>query len=198
MIARGWDGRLDNYRYDRNSGTFIGPNGGTIIPTGELDVLGNPVFRRINAAGKPGAHLTVSFNENGQAVQGSVIKNQLFENQTATSELHRPYLRTQTQGVIFNGYKRLENGDYEDIYGNIIRGPIDIGHIPGYEHRRLVLAANQKGMTQQQFNDFVNSHPEYFRLENSKINRGHSGEKTGIDDIESIIRDINKFFEQGK
>ncbi|MFA9624267.1 GH-E family nuclease, partial [Moraxella sp. E6BC] len=39
----------------------------------------------------------------------------------------------------------------------MIKAPIDIGHAYGREHRRLVLAAQQTGLTQAQFNDFVNS-----------------------------------------
>ncbi|SUO92161.1 hemagglutinin repeat-containing protein [Suttonella indologenes] len=123
-IARGWDGRLDNYRYDRNSGTFIGPNGGTIIPTGELDVLGNPVFRRINAAGKPGAHLTVSFNENGQAVQGSVIRNQPVINIQDSNARHYQAVHNVSEhfrnnDITFSGEVTLRNIDDPAIAARI-------------------------------------------------------------------------------
>ncbi|MFC0820138.1 GH-E family nuclease [Moraxella marmotae] len=70
---------------------------------------------------------------------------------------------------------------------------MDIGHAYGREHRRLVLAAKQTGLTQEQFNDFVNSHPDYFRLENRSDNQSHRYEKPGNGDLGEIINDINEF-----
>jgi len=39
--------------------------------------------------------------------------------------------------------------------GEIVNGPFDIGHIPGWEHRRLEEAAKQLGLTRQEFNDYA-------------------------------------------
>ncbi|MFC0034101.1 polymorphic toxin-type HINT domain-containing protein [Cardiobacterium valvarum] len=111
----------------------------------------------------------------------------------------RPKLNAKTQEEIYKNYKPLPNGDYWDIKNNkLIEAPIDIGHGYGLEHRRLALAAEEVGLTQQEFNKFVNSHPEYFRLENAPRNRGHFDEKPGIDEIEKIVRDMKKFIKQNR
>lgn len=81
--------------------------------------------------------------------------------------------------------------------GEIVNGPFDIGHIPGWEHRRSEEAAKQLGLTRQEFNDYVNSRPNIFRLENRSENRSHRNEMSGKDDIERIVRDM-KNFERGK
>ncbi|PRJ67577.1 GH-E family nuclease [Haemophilus influenzae] len=67
----------------------------------------------------------------------------------------------------------------------------------GWEHRRLEEAAKQLGLTRQEFNDYVNSRPNIFRLENRSENRSHRNEMPGKDDIERIVRDM-KNFERGK
>lgn len=41
----------------------------------------------------------------------------------------------------------------------MIEPPHHYGHIYGSEHRRLAEAAEKVGMTQKQFNDYVNSRP---------------------------------------
>ena len=81
--------------------------------------------------------------------------------------------------------------------GEIVNDPFDIGNIPGWEHRRLEEAAKQLGLTIQEFNDYVNSRPNIFRLENRSENRSHRNEIPGEDDIERIVRDM-KNFERGK
>lgn len=90
-------------------------------------------------------------------------------------------------------YTKLENGDYRHVIGSVIKGPIDIGHIYGWEHRRLSLAAKEVGLTQSQFNDYVNAYPEKFRLENRSKNRGHYDEMPGKGDIERIKKDMQNF-----
>ena len=58
-------------------------------------------------------------------------------------------------------------------------GTPDIGHVWGREHRRLVAEAESRGMSQKQFNDWVNAHPEWFQLECPASNRSHKFEKPG-------------------
>ncbi len=77
--------------------------------------------------------------------------------------------------------------------GNIIKGPIDIGHMYGWEHRRLSLAAKELNWSQKQFNNYVNARPGRFMLENMSENRSHKNEMPGRDNIEPIIRDMKKF-----
>jgi hypothetical protein len=43
------------------------------------------------------------------------------------------------------------------------------------------MEAGQKRMSQEQFNDWVNSHPEWFEMQSQAYNRSHIGEKPGID-----------------
>ena len=64
-------------------------------------------------------------------------------------------------------------------------------------HRRLEEAAKQLGLTIQEFNDYVNSRPNIFRLENRSENRSHRNEIPGEDEIERIVLDM-KNFERGK
>ncbi|UNU73345.1 HNH/ENDO VII family nuclease [Moraxella nasovis] len=60
----------------------------------------------------------------------------------------------------------------------------------------MVLAAQQTNLTQAQFNDFVNSRPDYFRLENRADNQSHRYEKPGNGELEEIIKHINEFKQQ--
>jgi putative uncharacterized protein (fragment) len=66
------------------------------------------------------------------------------------------------------------------------------------EHFRRPLAADELGMTQQQLNDYVNARPSIFKLENAKDNLSHRYEKPGIDDLEDIRDDMEKFLTTGK
>ena len=114
--------------------------------------------------------------------------------------------RHQIDAFCFFHYKKNILSQYEQVSdnvflhketGEIVNGPFDIGHIPGWEHRRLEEAAKQLGLTRQEFNDYVNSRPNIFRLENRSENRSHRNEMPGKDDIERIVRDM-KNFERGK
>ncbi|MFN8872077.1 MAG: GH-E family nuclease [Phycisphaerae bacterium] len=97
-------------------------------------------------------------------------------------ELHRPYLRKATRQEIERRAVKDADGRYLDPNTGLpIQGKPDIGHIWGFEHRRLVKIAQQKGMTQKQFNDWVNSHPEWFQFECPRSNRSHKYEKPGND-----------------
>ena len=116
---------------------------------------------------------------------------------------NRPSLRKDVTEPLYAQYEFQnvgEHGQYKlkgtDI---VIDGPFDIGHVPGWEHRRLDFAADQLGLTQAQFNDFVNAHPQNFRIENRSDNRNHKGEEpgaAGLDDrfTKLIIEDMKEFF----
>lgn len=112
---------------------------------------------------------------------------------------NRPYLRQQTIQDIEANYTKLDNGDYYDPANNTtIKGPIDIGHAYGREHRRLELAADELNMTQKEFNDYVNSHPQHFRLENMSKNRSHADEMEGKDGIQDIVVEMKQFLNEGE
>ena len=57
-------------------------------------------------------------------------------------------------------------------------------------------------MTQQQFNDYVNAHPEHFRLENMSKNRSHRDEMEGKDIPDKLRNEMQAWLEhhrnQGK
>ena len=65
-------------------------------------------------------------------------------------------------------------------------------------HRRLEEAAKQLGLTIQEFNDYVNSRPNIFRLENRSENRSHRNEMPGKGDILDIKEDMRNFMNGGK
>ena len=112
---------------------------------------------------------------------------------------NRSYLRSDTMKKIFEQYEALPNGNYRDkIARTIIKGPIDIGHAYGWEHRRLSLAAKELNWSQKQFNNYVNARPNKFRLENMSENRSHRNEMPGKGDILDIKQDMRNFMNGGK
>jgi hypothetical protein len=98
-------------------------------------------------------------------------------------KLERPALRASTKAKIEAAAERTPDGKHflDANTNEVITGEYDYGHKYGFEHRRLVLEALQKGMSQAQFNDWVNSHPEWFQIETTANNRSHIYEKPGID-----------------
>ena len=115
-------------------------------------------------------------------------------NPRVSTNLIRPNLRAELRRQVDANYIRLPNGNYQHKdTREIVISPTQYGHTYGREHRRLVLAAEQTGLTQTQFNDFINSRPDYFRLENASDNMGHRNEKPGNGDLQDIINDINEF-----
>lgn len=74
----------------------------------------------------------------------------------------------------------------------VIKSPVHIGHVHGWENRRLLKAAKELGMTQKQLNDYVNDPARtqrLFHLENARDNVSHRNEKQGsgeLDDIKKV------------
>jgi hypothetical protein len=89
-------------------------------------------------------------------------------------------LRVGTRAKIESRARRTPEGKFIDPNtGDIIEGPYHVGHIPGREHRRLVEEARARGMTQEEFNEWVNKHPEWFQIEDAANNLSHRFEKPG-------------------
>jgi len=104
------------------------------------------------------------------------------QNLTEALKLERPPLRESTKQTIEAAAKRAPDGRFLDANtGQPIDGPYHYGHKYGHEHRRLALEAQKRGMNQSQFNDWVNSHPEWFQIESEASNLSHKYEKPGID-----------------
>ena len=120
--------------------------------------------------------------------------NYTYDLDRPLTDYYRPNLTKETKEKILAKYELQPDGSYLRLSDNeIIEGPIDIGHKDGYEHRRLALAAHELKLSQKEFNEFVNAHPDYFRVENRSRNRSHVDEKPGSDELDSIKREIRKF-----
>ncbi|NEN76626.1 hypothetical protein F9B74_09950 [Pelistega sp. NLN82] len=90
-------------------------------------------------------------------------------------------------------------GNYRNkVIHEEIQTPFDIGHIYGREHWRLVLVAKEVGLTQKEFNAYVNARPEFFKPENASLNRSRINEKKGIDGLDDIKDDMKKFKSERK
>ncbi len=51
-------------------------------------------------------------------------------------------------------------------------------------------------MNQQELNDFMNSRPDYYQIEDTKTNLSHINEKPGIDELGDIKRDMRRFLKK--
>lgn len=122
-------------------------------------------------------------------IEGAKVQKQNAQATTPHKPLHRPYLRKQTREAILASAYRGPNGEILDTNTlEPIVGPYDIGHVYGFEFRKLKAFAEYSGMTQKQFNDFCNN-PSLYQIENPSLNRGHYFEMPG----NSIEHLINKF-----
>lgn len=76
---------------------------------------------------------------------------------------------------------KSEDGKYYVDAANRARYPVnpkwEFGHNSGFEHRRLLEGAQNDGLTQQQFNERVNSNPDWFHVEDQYGNRSHRREQ---------------------
>ena len=178
----------EGYKYVSLS-EIEGPKGGVYHYIGD-DVKGNPVFFNNNKF--------VSFE--GGVKKELKSEPNLLMNKTAVGDKYpRLTLRVETKKNIFSQYEQVsDNVLLHKETGEIVNGPFDIGHIPGWEHRRLEEAAKQLGLTRQEFNDYVNARPQNFRLENRSENRSHRNEMPGNDKLDPIITDMKNFFKRGK
>ncbi|SIO94492.1 S-type pyocin domain-containing protein [Vibrio spartinae] len=109
-------------------------------------------------------------------------------------ELNRTSLRAETKRQIEANARKL-NGQFVDNNGREITD-WHYGHRKGLENRRILRAADEMEMTQEELNDFVNSHPDYFQIEDARTNLSHANEKPGSDDLEKILEDMDKFLEK--
>ena len=122
-----------------------------------------------------------------QEEQGGYIDDRIRYNKQQAAlekalELERPGFRKDTLDAIKAAAKKTADGKFIDPNTNkVIEGDFDIGHKYGREHRRLVLEAVEKRMTQAEFNDWINNHPEWFQIEDPASNRSGTFEKPGID-----------------
>ncbi|MCA9088363.1 MAG: hypothetical protein KDA90_06970 [Planctomycetaceae bacterium] len=94
--------------------------------------------------------------------------------------LRRPYKRKAFREAVEDAAPRTADGmPIDPNLKTPIEGRPHFGHVYGEEHRRLVKEAEALGMNQKQFNDWINSHPEWFQLEDPIANMTHFFEKPG-------------------
>ena len=116
-LARGWDGRLDDYTYNPADGTFNGPRGGKLINTG-AENLGNSVYQRINPDGSAGDYLMIVATDNGfrqvNTTKPDALKQHNTDENISPSGLHRPSLRAETMRKIeeLTGFQKQPDGSY--------------------------------------------------------------------------------------
>ncbi len=68
------------------------------------------------------------------------------------------------------------------------------GHVRGYQNRRLIAAAEQLGLTQEQLNQYVNARPQFFFVQEATPNMAHVDELPGSDNLGPILSDMRRFF----
>ena len=166
---------------------ITGPRGGSATDTGHVNADGQTIYQRDS-----GSHYSVNPKTGRQQWERSPHSSD--GKRRPGDEYRTPSLRKGTKDDIMANYQKTSDGYYKNIKTEkTIEGPVDIGHTYGWENRRLKRAASELGMTQKELNDYVNSRPENFRLENRSQNRSHADEKPGNDDIEDIKQDMQKF-----
>jgi len=95
--------------------------------------------------------------------------------------LHRPYIRKEVRAEVENRAQKNENGQFLDANtGKPIEGQYDLGHKAGYEFYREAAAAEERGHSQEQFNEQMNN-PDLYQIEDPSSNRSHAFEQ--IDDL---------------
>lgn len=99
-----------------------------------------------------------------------------------TSKLRRPYERKAFREQVEAAAPKTADGRFVDPNTGLpIEGKFHYGHEYGREHRRLVKEAEERGMTQAGFNDWVNSHPDWFQIEDPASKLSRRFEKPGSD-----------------
>jgi hypothetical protein len=115
------------------------------------------------------------------AMRGQVIRPAEMA-ELPTPSLRRPYKRAAfCESIECGAIRTFEGLPIDPNTGEVIEGEYHYGHKYGYEHRRLVREAQSKGMNQEEFNDWINSHPEWFQIEAPASNLSHKFEKPGVD-----------------
>ena len=179
----------------------IGPNGGKFADTSYIDDAGRPIYQRIGTDGKPYSDYFVLDEATGKQLSVSSPRtlSRAEDIANGAASLHRPHLRNGLREEVYQQYRKLPDGSYMHIKeGTIVQPPIHIGHRYGWENKRILRAAEELGMSQPQLNDYINSRPQHFRLENAMDNMSHLYEKPGIDGLGNIKNDMQNFLRTGK
>ncbi|OZS77779.1 hypothetical protein CF394_09600 [Tetzosporium hominis] len=92
-------------------------------------------------------------------------------------ELKRPYIRKAVRQEVERRALKTPSGQFIDPNTRKpIEGKYDLGHKYGHEFWREKRKAQEKGLTQKQFNDLMNN-PDLYQIEDPRSNRSHKFEK---------------------
>ena len=95
--------------------------------------------------------------------------------------LHRPYIRVETRKIVEERAQKNENGQFLDANtSQPIVGKYDLGHKAGHEYWREAAAAEEKGMSQEEFNERMNN-PDLYQIEDPSVNRSHVFEEKDVE-----------------
>jgi hypothetical protein len=91
------------------------------------------------------------------------------------SYLHRPYIRKATREAVEAGAAKKGDKFLDANTEEIIEGDYQLGHKPGYEYSKYEKWAEERGMTQEEFNDMMNN-PDIYQIEDPISNMSHQFE----------------------
>ena len=91
--------------------------------------------------------------------------------------LHRPYIRQSTIDAINENTAKNAQGQIFDSIGNkwVDEGNVELAHMPDNEYWRERNWAESQGMTQAEFNDYMNN-PDFYAWQDIHDNRSHKYE----------------------
>lgn len=125
-------------------------------------------------------HAALSNGKRTDATINNIINRAIGQRDT----LRRPHWRSGFIKKIEDLMPQIDGKKavYDLVDGKVILRPriygelVEVGHVPGYEHRVLEKLARKSKLTQKQFSALVHSNPSWFRIETRKLNRSHYGE----------------------
>jgi RHS repeat-associated protein len=124
-----------------------------------------PVIQSTDSATQPSAAPTVAPARAGGNGGG-----------TDCPELRRPYIRKWVTDAVASSQAKDSSGKFIDRNTRQpIEGTPDLGHVAGHEFWREKAAAENKCMSQPEFNDYMNN-PEFYEYEDPSSNRSHQYE----------------------
>ena len=104
--------------------------------------------------------------------------------------LNRPYIRKDVREEVERRAAKNEKGQFLDANtGKPIEGQYDLGHKPGFEHRREVAKAEEEGLSQEEFSDRMNN-ADYYQIEDPHENRSHAHEMPGNEESEDMEKEM--------
>lgn len=106
--------------------------------------------------------------------------------------LNRPYIRDSVRAEVESRAQKNEEGQFLDANtGKPIEGQYDLGHVPGYEHRREVAKAEEEGLSQGEFNERMNN-PDLYQIEDPHENRSHAHEMPDNDQTNDLSEEMEQ------